>query len=112
GFEFLHHLRQTEAGRAIPVIVVTAMELSAQDRALLEASAQSVLRKAGCGREELITETARTIWQHLKERAEQRPTILAVDDDPTVVDLLQRALSRQGYRVIGCEHPREAVRVA
>ena len=54
GFEFLEEIRKREDWRAIPVIVVTAKELSAEDRQRLNGSVAKILQKGAYGREELI----------------------------------------------------------
>lgn len=38
--------------------------------------------------------------------------ILAIDDDPEVIDLLQRSLGKEGYQVVGALDSREGVRLA
>src|SRR5262249_21441781 len=45
GFEFVRLLRKTQAGRAIPVVVVTAKELTDEDRRQLSGGVQRVLQK-------------------------------------------------------------------
>jgi CheY-like chemotaxis protein len=45
--EFLARLRSTKDGAAIPVIVVTAKQLSAADTAFLKDRVQAVMQKAG-----------------------------------------------------------------
>jgi CheY-like chemotaxis protein len=45
GFEVLYRIREDERLRHLPVIVITAKELSADERGRLSGSAQRVLRK-------------------------------------------------------------------
>jgi CheY-like chemotaxis protein len=47
GFEFLARLRSTKDGAGIPVIVVTAKQLSTADTAFLKDRVQAVMQKAG-----------------------------------------------------------------
>ncbi len=47
GFEFLARLRSTANNAEIPVIVVTAKQLSAADTAFLQDRVQAVMQKAG-----------------------------------------------------------------
>jgi len=47
GFEFLARLRSTADGAGIPVIVVTAKQLTASDTAFLKDRVQAVMQKAG-----------------------------------------------------------------
>jgi CheY-like chemotaxis protein/anti-sigma regulatory factor (Ser/Thr protein kinase) len=46
GFEVLCRMREDPALREIPVVIVTAKELTAKDQAILSGSAQRVIRKA------------------------------------------------------------------
>jgi signal transduction histidine kinase/CheY-like chemotaxis protein len=54
GFQFLDEIRKREDWRLIPVIVVTAKELSAEDRQRLNGSVEKILQKGAYSREELI----------------------------------------------------------
>ncbi len=62
GFEFLAELRQHAEWRAIPVVVITAKELTAEDRLFLNGSmllsgcVKRVLQKGSFGRDELLQE--------------------------------------------------------
>ena len=56
GFEFLRELRSRPAGRSVPVVVVTAKELTAEERNLLQACVEHVVQKGAFGTENLINE--------------------------------------------------------
>jgi CheY-like chemotaxis protein len=56
GFEFLVELRKAEAWRMIPVIVITARDLSGEDRRRLEGSVDRILQKGAWTREGLLDE--------------------------------------------------------
>jgi len=56
GFQFLDEVRQCEGWRSIPVIVVTAKELTPEDRQRLNGSVEKILQKGAYSREELIGE--------------------------------------------------------
>ena len=56
GFDFLTALRQEPAWQDIPVVVVTAMDLTAEDRARLNGHVHNVLQKGTYSREQLLTE--------------------------------------------------------
>jgi signal transduction histidine kinase/DNA-binding response OmpR family regulator len=56
GFQFLEEVRKHEAWRSIPVIVVTAKELTAEDRQRLNGSVERILQKGAYSREELLHE--------------------------------------------------------
>jgi hypothetical protein len=61
GFEFVAELRQLEAGRHLPVVVVTAKEVTAEDRARLSGGVSRILHKGSFTREELVTELRRSL---------------------------------------------------
>ena len=54
GFEFIVELRKREAWRHIPVVVITAKELTNDDRQRLSGSVERVLSKGAFTREELL----------------------------------------------------------
>src|SRR4029077_11317193 len=54
GFQFLDEVRKREDWHSIPVIVITAKELSAEDRQRLNGSVEKILQKGAYSREELI----------------------------------------------------------
>jgi CheY-like chemotaxis protein len=56
GFEFVTEFRRHEAWRAIPIVVVTARDLSREDRERLNGYVQKILQKGAHGREELLAE--------------------------------------------------------
>ena len=56
GFELLAELHKNDKWRRIPVVVITAMDLSAQDRQRLTGLTQRVVEKGAYVREELARE--------------------------------------------------------
>ena len=56
GFQFLDEVRKHEGWRSIPVIVVTAKELTPEDRQRLNGSVEKILQKGAYGGEELMRE--------------------------------------------------------
>jgi signal transduction histidine kinase/DNA-binding response OmpR family regulator len=64
GFEFISELRQRPNWRNIPVLVVTAKELTIAERQLLNGSVEKVLQKGVYNRDELLQEvqSALKIW--------------------------------------------------
>jgi CheY-like chemotaxis protein len=69
GFEFLDELRRSEAGHRIPVIVVTAADLSAADHERLNGSVLRVLQKSEHSREALLEELHHLIARRDPKRA-------------------------------------------
>jgi signal transduction histidine kinase/DNA-binding response OmpR family regulator len=58
GLEFLRELRNTPAWRTIPVIIVTAKDLSAEERLQLNGYVQKIVQKGASIREELLAEVS------------------------------------------------------
>ncbi len=65
GFEFLQQLRLREGWRSIPILVVTAMDLSAADRKLLNGGVEAILQKGLYSQQELLGELARLLARAL-----------------------------------------------
>ena len=64
GFEFMERLRENQATSDVPVIVLTAKELSASEREFLTAHAQRVVQKGGEGAEALLPLVRRTVTEY------------------------------------------------
>lgn len=60
GFEFVQAMRDNAEWAPIPVIVVTAKELTAEDRSRLNGHVESILLKGVHSREEILEEVKRT----------------------------------------------------
>jgi signal transduction histidine kinase/DNA-binding response OmpR family regulator len=56
GFQFTEALRKLEAWRSIPIVVVTAKDLTAEDRVRLNGCVEQILQKGAYGREALLAE--------------------------------------------------------
>ncbi len=61
GFEFLTEIRGMEAYADIPVVVITAADLSEQDRARLNGGVEQILRKTAFDRDDLLEEVRREV---------------------------------------------------
>jgi len=69
GFEFLAALRATPDGSEIPIVVLTAKELSEDERERLAGATKSVLRKSPHHRHELAAELRRVLGSKRREEA-------------------------------------------
>ena len=56
GFEFVTELRKNKAWRNIPVIVITAKEITEQDKAILDSNVEKILGKGLYNNQELLDE--------------------------------------------------------
>jgi len=76
GFEMIAELHKHEDWRKIPVVVVSAKELTSDDRARLQGHVQKILQKGDFGREELMREVQQTVKLFLgkQENASTQPT--------------------------------------
>lgn len=61
GFQFLTEIRRVEAWQSIPIIVVTAKDLTKEEQHFLHQQVQSVLAKQAHTREELVQEVRKLI---------------------------------------------------
>ena len=68
GFEFVAEFRRHEAWRAIPIIVVTAKDLSHDDRERLNGHVQKILQKGTHGREQLLAEVRELVAASVTRR--------------------------------------------
>jgi CheY-like chemotaxis protein len=69
GFEFLEALRATPDGSDIPIVVLTAKDLSDSERERLAGEVETVLRKSLHSRDELAAELRRALNAGREERA-------------------------------------------
>jgi len=56
GFQFVTELRRTEEGRRVPVIVLTAKDVTADDRRRLAGYVEVILQKGAASRETILAE--------------------------------------------------------
>jgi len=68
GFEFTAEFRRHEAWRTIPVVVVTARDLSREDRERLNGHVQKILQKGAYGREALLAEVRELVATSVARR--------------------------------------------
>jgi signal transduction histidine kinase/CheY-like chemotaxis protein len=69
GFEFVAELRSRAEWRKLPVLVVTALELSEEDHQRLNGEVERVIRKRGQPREELLREVGAALAECVERRA-------------------------------------------
>jgi GAF domain-containing protein/CheY-like chemotaxis protein/anti-sigma regulatory factor (Ser/Thr protein kinase) len=68
GFEFVTEFRRREAWRAIPIVVITAKDLSHDDRERLNGYVQKILQKGTHGREQLLAEVRELVATSVARR--------------------------------------------
>ena len=67
GFEFMHELRQRPECRHVPVIVVTAKDITEKDRRRLNGHVIEILQKGAYGTEDLLQEIRRLLATSVKQ---------------------------------------------
>jgi GAF domain-containing protein/CheY-like chemotaxis protein len=65
GFEFVTEFRRHEPWRAIPIVVITAKDLSRDDRERLNGYVQKILQKGAYGRDALLSEVRELVARSL-----------------------------------------------
>ncbi|MDQ6676387.1 MAG: response regulator [Acidobacteriota bacterium] len=68
GFEFLQQLRLRDEWKLIPIIVVTAKDLTLEERGLLNGHVSRILQKGSYDREDLVAEVGRLVVTRLGTR--------------------------------------------
>jgi CheY-like chemotaxis protein len=68
GFAFVTALRQQEAWRAIPVLVVTAKEITPEDRERLNSHVEKILQKGAFSRDRLLAEVRDLIEAYIRQK--------------------------------------------
>ena len=145
GFQFLEEFRKHDEWSAIPVVVITAKDLSVEDRGRLSGGVSRILQKGTCTREQLMGEIQRwaidaverkpdagvaadvgaaalvepdAIAESFKPSAIASPaaregnTILVIDDDAQMHDLIGRILGKEGLQVRTAANGAEGLRLA
>ncbi len=71
GFEFIHRLQLRTEWKLIPVVVVTAKDLSAEERGALNGHVSRILQKGNYNREELLEEVSRLVITRMGSSQDQ-----------------------------------------
>ncbi len=103
GFEFLAVLRRNPAWREVPVIVVTARDLSRDERERLHGAVSRILQKSAFSGKELLTEIRTLINASLRAATpvvdSDAAKLLYVEDNEDNVVLLKSLLESNGFQV-------------
>jgi CheY-like chemotaxis protein len=70
GFELVEELRRQEAWRTLPVVVITARDLTPEDRARLSGSVERVVEKGAHGGEALLSEVRELLARSTARRGD------------------------------------------
>jgi CheY-like chemotaxis protein len=114
GFAVLHRLREEWSTRDIPVIVLTAKDLTAQEKEELTSAARRIITKGAMDRDRLLWELRQSIEGLQRSQPDplhgRRPTVLVVEDNEVAATQIQSALEECGHTVAIASSGEEAVR--
>jgi len=106
GFEVLERVRDDLATKDLPVIVVTAKELTVEDRDKLAGNATSVLTKSDTTSRTLLKEITKIIDEigmshedQVSRELKTAKSVLVVEDNPVAMLQVRTVLESEGYRV-------------
>ncbi|HCY86962.1 MAG TPA: hypothetical protein DHV36_17660, partial [Desulfobacteraceae bacterium] len=113
GFEILATLRSEPAWAHLPVIIVTAKDLSQEERQLLDAQVAAVVTK-GSPSESLLITRIKSILANTRSLPQPPPqtvedSILLVEDNEAIVIQVRKVLVDNGYKVDVAKNGREAL---
>ena len=111
GFEFLDELRSRPDWQDIPVVVITAKDLTEEDRDRLNGGVERIIQKSD--RDEMLRQLSREISQ-VRQTADRegRMKILYVEDNDDNVYMLKNRLSRAGFTVIIASDGKQGIAMA
>jgi CheY-like chemotaxis protein len=81
GFEFAERVRRHPEWRSIPIVVLTAMDFTNDDRQRLNGYVESIIRKSGDSRESLLNQVRDLLDDHRSPLA----ATLAMHEEPIEV---------------------------
>lgn len=112
GFELVELLASNPATHDVPVIVLTAMDLTPAQRARLASHVFATARKGDLSSAEVLAAVARAVSSARRLAVPVGPTVLVVDDHDLNRELARAILERRGYRVVEAEGGAEGVELA
>ena len=112
GFDVIDALAGDATLHDVPVMVLTAADLSAEDLARLRARARAVAEKGSATPDELIAALARATRAPRGATGKVRAKILVVDDNDLNRELARGILERAGYLVVLAQDGQEALAAA
>jgi len=76
GFQFVEHVRNHEAWRSIPIVIITAKDLTEDDRQRLNGYVESILQKGAYNTEDLLREIFDRVRAHIEPRLDSMTEVI------------------------------------
>ncbi len=102
GFELVERLAAEPSLRAVPVIVLTALELTLEERDRLKRHVFATAKKGDVTAAEVVAAVQRAVRRE-DPAGDDGPLVLVVDDHDLNRQLARALLERRGYRVLEAE---------
>ena len=113
GFAVLHRLREGWSTRDIPVIILTAKDLTDREKQELAQATRRVITKGAMDQNRLLREIRQVIVELDRSRPAapdgERPTVLVVEDNEVAALQIKSALEESGYTVTTASGGQEAI---
>jgi adenylate cyclase len=104
GFEYLSVVRENDAWRDVPIVVVTARDLGKEDIERLNGGVRNVIQKGAIRGTDLIHEIEHqldlNLGRNMPKTTDQRPKILYVEDNEDNAVLVRTWLEVRNFEVI------------
>jgi signal transduction histidine kinase/DNA-binding response OmpR family regulator len=100
GFTVIEDLCADARTRTKPIVVLTARDLSEEERARLRPHVEAIARKGDLLRAELIGKLDRVLRPDLAQPTSTKGRVLVVDDHDLNRELVRSILERRGYEVL------------
>lgn len=118
GFQVLKEIRISEETRDVPVIVVTAKDLTENDKEFLNGRAASVLTKGDSSNAEMVNEIHRLLQnientnvENKYKKVESGKNILIIEDNESAIIQVQKVLEKEGFIVSQASNGKEALEI-
>lgn len=99
GFELLDRVRLDPRTRNIPVIIVTARDLSSEEKDALQGKVSSLLVKGTFDADRVLLELTTLVKTLEEKHGQPAPRILLVDDNEVVIIQVKSVLEPAGYHI-------------
>ena len=113
GFAVLEQLKEEPRTSEIPVIIVTAKDLSLEEKSLLGSSTRKIITKGKTEKKKLLKEIEAALdqveKQRVLEREKKKPHILIVEDNEVAVLQIRTALVEAGMDITVASGGMEAI---